>query len=204
MGRYLILLADDHILFRQGVKRLIEDVADLEVIGEAGDGLELLSLLNTLVPHMVILDISMPNLRGIEALSRVKTKCPDVKVLILSMYREYLHQALATGADGYLLKEDAERVLFAAIEVIRQGKIYISPRLTEDMSGVMASSPEPLTLREREVLKLIAEGKSNREVADLLFISVRTAESHRASILAKLNLKHTAELVKYAIQRGYL
>ena len=204
MGRYLILLVDDHILFRQGLKRLIEDISGLEVIGEAGDGLELLSLLNSLTPDMIILDISMPNLRGIEAISRIKTKFPEVKVLILSMHREYLHQALAAGADGYLLKEDAERVLLAAIEKIRQGKAYISPRLAEEMAAVAASPLEPLSLREREVLKLIAEGKSNREIGDMLFISVRTVECHRASIIGKLNVKNTADLVKYAIQKGYV
>jgi DNA-binding NarL/FixJ family response regulator len=204
MGRYRLLLVDDHLLFRQGLRRLIEDIADLEVIGEAGDGLELLSLLKSFVPDMIILDISMPNLRGIEAISRVKTKCPGVKVLILSMHREYLHQALAAGADGYLLKEDTERVLLTTIEKIRQGKTFISPRLAEEVAAVTASPSEPLSLREREVLKLIAEGKSNKEIGDLLFISVRTVESHRAAIIGKLKIKSTADLVKYAIQKGYV
>ena len=204
MEQYSILLADDHSLFRQGLKRLIEDVAGLAVIGEAGDGLELLSLLNTLIPDLVILDISMPNLRGIEAIHRVKMKCSGVKVLILSMYREYLSQALTAGADGYLLKEDAERILFAAIDEIRQGKIYISPRLSGDMTSITTNQSEPLSLREREVLKLIAEGKSNREIADMLFISVRTVESHRSAIIAKLRVKNTADLIKYSIQKGYV
>lgn len=204
MGGYFILLVDDHILFRQGLRRLIEDITGLKVVGEAGDGLELLSLLKSFVPDMIILDISMPNLRGIEAISRVKAQYPGVKVLILSMHREYLHQALAAGADGYLLKEDAERVLLAAIDKIREGKTYISPRLAEEITAVTESPAEPLSLREREVLKLIAEGKSSKEIGDMLFISVRTVESHRAAINGKLKVKSTADLVKYAIQKGYV
>ena len=204
MDRYRIVLADDHVLIRQGLRRIIEGVADLEVIGEAGDGIELLSLLKTVTPHMVILDISMPNLRGIEAVRAIQMKYPEVKILILTMHKEYLHQALSAGADGYLLKEDADRDLFSAIENIRQGRVYLSPRLTGELLGKRAPSAESLSIREKEVLKLIAKGKSNKEIAETLFISVRTVESHRANIMAKLHLKSTAELVKYAMQEGYI
>jgi DNA-binding NarL/FixJ family response regulator len=131
-------------------------------------------------------------------------KYAEVKVLILTMHKEYLHQAFSAGADGYLLKEDADRELFAAIENIRQGRIYVSPRLTGELLGDRESSSEPLSTREKEVLKMIADGKSNKEVAKALFISVRTVESHRASILKKLNLKNTADLVKYALQKGHV
>jgi len=201
MGGYRIVLADDHALFRQGVKMIINGVADLEVAGEAGDGAELLALLDTTVVQMVILDISMPRLRGIEAIREVKKRHPAMKVLILTMYREYLHQALSAGAEGYLVKEDADRELFSAIENIRQGRKYVSPRMREELADY--GIHEPLSLRETEVLKLIAAGKSNREIAEMLCISVRTTESHRATILSKLNLRNTADLVRYAIEKGF-
>ena len=201
MERYRIVLADDHSMFRNGVKRLLGDI-DVDVVGEVGDGLELLSLLNTCVPDLIILDISMPKLRGIEAVTRIKTKCPEVKILILSMHKEYLQPALNAGANGYLLKEDAERILFTALQEIRQGRTYISPRLEGYTSPSFAS--DTLSQREREVLKLIAEGQSNKEIAALLCISARTVESHRSTLMAKLSAKCTADLVKYAIQNGYL
>jgi DNA-binding NarL/FixJ family response regulator len=204
MDRYQIVLADDHVLIRQALGRLIKGVGDLDVVGEAADGSELLSLLAAALPHMVILDMSMPNLRGIEALPTIKRRFPDVKILVLTMHKEYLEQAIAAGADGYLLKEDADRDLFSAIESIRQGKSYVSPRLAGEVLGHKLNAPEPLSLREIEVLKLIAQGNSNKTIADSLFISVRTVESHRAHIMAKLDLNSTAELVRYAMQHGYV
>lgn len=204
MNSFKIILADDHVLLRQGLKKIIEGAGGLEVVGEAGDGLELLSLFHSVVPDLVILDISMPNLRGIEAIHEIKRRCPETRILVLTMYREYLHQALSAGAEGYLVKEDADRELFSAIESIRQRKIFISPRLRDDLDVHRLPPFEPLSLREKEILKLIAEGHSNKEISENLFISVRTVENHRASILDKLKLKHTADLVKYAIQRGYL
>jgi DNA-binding NarL/FixJ family response regulator len=129
MTRYNILLADDHILVRQGIKKIIQEDGNMEVVGEAGDGIELLELLEKITPHLVILDISMPRLRGLAAAAKIKQLYPDVKMLILSMHRskEYLHQALAVGVNGYLLKEDADMALFAAIETVRQGQTYVSP-----------------------------------------------------------------------------
>jgi DNA-binding NarL/FixJ family response regulator len=204
MRSYRIILADDHILIRRGIRKIIEEVAGLEVVGEAGDGIELLELLNTVVPDLVILDISMPNMRGLEAIREIKMKCPDVKVLVLSMHREYLYQALSAGANGYLLKEDAEKDLFTAIENIRHKKIFLSPGLREELLDDRSHSSEPLTLRERQVIKLIAEGNPNKTIAEILFISVRTVENHRASIMDKLNFKNTVDLIKYAIQKGYV
>lgn len=204
MERYRIVLADDHVLFRQGLKKIIDGAADLEVAGEAGDGVELLSLLPTMLPDLVVLDISMPKLRGIEAIREIRKRHTGVKVLVLTMYKEYLHQAMAAGADGYLVKEDADRELFTAIGKIRQGKTHISHRLRGEFSEEMPPTPEPLSCRETEVLKLIAAGKGNREIAETLCISVRTVEAHRASILGKLNLRNTAELVRYALEKGYV
>ena len=163
---------------------------------------------------MVILDISMPNLRGLEATREIKAIFPNVKVLILTMHRhkEYVYGAISAGAEGYLLKEDADTELFVAVEKIRQGGRYISPilsgELTYELVGTGDEGPSPssrdlLTLREKEVLKLIAEGKSHKEIAVLLFISVRTVDHHRANIMKKLNIKDTANLTKYAIREGF-
>ena len=204
MEPYTIVLADDHALFRQGLAGIIKGAADLEVIGEAGDGLELLALLKELKPHLVILDISMPKLRGLEAIREIKARSPEARILILTMHKEYIHQALAAGADGYLLKEDADTDLFSAIESIRQEKVYLSARLQTSLTRVWARIADPLTLREKEVLKLIAEGKTNKEIAEALAIGVRTVESHRASLLEKLRIKGTAELVKYALENGFV
>ena len=211
---YRIILADDHAMFRQGIKNILEGAEEMEVVGEADDGLKLLELLKKVTPDMVILDISMPNLRGLEATREIKTVSPDVKVLILTMHKdkEYVYYAVSAGAEGYLLKEDADTELFAAVEKIRQGEHYISPLLSGQLTheliqashkGQATSPSHPLTTREREVLKLIAEGISNKEIADLLYISIRTVEHHRASIMQKLNIKQTANLVKYAIRKGY-
>jgi DNA-binding NarL/FixJ family response regulator len=207
------VLADDHVMFRQGIKRILERENGLEVVGEVGDGLKLLDLVKKSPPDVVILDISMPDLRGIEATREIKTANFEVKILILTMHKDkqYLYHAMSAGADGYLLKEDADTELFCAIEKIRQGGKYVSPLLSVELADDLAQvynqghKPllEPLTTREREVLKLIAEGKSNKEVADLLFISIHTVQNHRANIMGKLNIRKTADLVRYAIRKGY-
>lgn len=216
MSSYRITLADDHVLLRQGLKRIVEESPELVVVGEAGDGVELIHLLNKSATDMVILDISMPKLRGIEAVCEIKSRYPKVKVLILTMHRdkEYLYQSLASGADGYLLKEDADTELFSAIRKIREGTLYTSPSLAKELAAFrkLGSRGDPgspqqdecLSTREREVLKLITEGKSSREVAEILCISVRTVDHHRANMMNKLKLRKTADIVKYAIQRGYV
>jgi len=213
---YKIVLADDHVMFRRGVKKIIQGMAEVEVVGEAGDGLELLELLKKNIPHMVILDISMPNLRGLEATREIKAIHPEVKILILTMHKdkEYLYHAFSAGAEGFLLKEDADTELHAAIEKLKKGGTYISPLLSSQLTDLLMERSrygvgqplaprEPLTTREREIIKLIAEGKSSKEIGELLFISNRTVQHHRANIQRKLNIKKTADLVKYAIQKGY-
>jgi len=211
-----IIIADDHVLFRQGLKSLLAGRSDLEVIGEASDGLQLLDLLDRSLPDVILLDISMPNLRGIEAIHEIKKAHPHVKILILTMHndKQYLEQAISAGARGYLLKEDADTELFSAIEKVRRGRIYVSPNLLEELTDdwVLTLRGEPnvslevehLTIREKEVLKLIAEGKGSKEIAGLLFISTRTVERHRANIMQKLGAKKTADLVKHAVQKGYV
>jgi DNA-binding NarL/FixJ family response regulator len=212
MRSYRIVLADDHRLLRQGLRRILNEKKDLVIVGEVGDGLELINLLKKSPTDMVIIDIAMPNLRGIEAIHEINRMYPDLKVLVLTMHndKEYLYRAMSAGAHGYLLKEDADEELFSAIEKIQQGKIYVSPSLAKEvMDDLIQKRPpttkqELLSTREREVLKLIAEGKSNRDIAALLTISVRTVENHRANIMRKLNMKKTADLVRYALDKGYL
>jgi DNA-binding NarL/FixJ family response regulator len=209
---YRIVIADDHSLFRKGMKRLIEDMPGLEVVGEAGDGLELLELLKEKAPDLAVVDISMPNLRGIEATREIRTLYPDTKVLVLTMHKskEYLYHSISAGAQGYLLKEDSDVELLSAIETIRKGGIYMTRTLAGDLaqdlsqiySGKVKLLRDPLTTREREILKLIAEGNSNSDIAKLMFVSTRTVEHHRASIMEKLRLKKTADLVRYAIEKG--
>jgi DNA-binding NarL/FixJ family response regulator len=213
---FQILLADDHVMFRRGVRRIIQGMEDVEVVGEAGDGLELLELLKKTDPHLVILDISMPNLRGLEATREIKALKPGIKILLLTMHKdkEYLYHAFSAGAEGYLLKEDADTELFSAIKTLRQGGTYISPLLSPQLTdllmeksrsgGSQSKSPgELLTDRERMILKLIAESKSSKEIGGLLFISERTVQHHRANIMKKLNINRSVDLIKYAIQKGY-
>lgn len=211
MNRYRIVLSDDHALFRAGLKGILEERDDLEVIGEAADGMELLDLLKIKQPDMVILDISMPRLGGIEAIQKIKEACPDTKVLVVTMFKEieYLRQSLAEGADGYFLKKDTSDELFSAIEKIQNGKKYVSPYLSkeigENWAEISLALRRPiLTKREQEILKLVAEGKSSKEIADILFLSVHTVTRHRANIMNKLNLNNTADLVKYAIDKKYI
>jgi DNA-binding NarL/FixJ family response regulator len=209
---YRIVLADDHCLFREGIKRIIEEIPDLEVVGEAGDGLGLLELVKKTQPDMVILDISMPNLQGIEATNKIKSLFPQVKILILTMHKskEHLYRAMSAGADGYLLKENAYDDLVSAVSDLREGKTYISNLVYSHMVDFfrlqrreLVQQPKVLSGREREVLELISEGKTSKEIAEKLDISITTVQSHRVNIKKKLNIKKNADLIKYAIQKGY-
>ena len=214
MTPFRIILADNHTLCRQGIRRIIEEESIFKVVGEVGDGLELLDILNDVKTDMIILNICMPNLRGLEAAKTIKAILPDIKILILTMRRNtaYFKKAVSNGVEGYLLKEDADLELLTAIETIRQGETYISPILQKDLIGHLIQfyqkgvlpTEDPLTAREREVLRSIAEGKSSREIGDTLHISIRTVQNHRANITKKLQVKGTANLVRYAITKGYI
>lgn len=209
-----IALADDHKILRRGIKKIIEENADFKVVAEAGDGIELLKSLSKSLPDILILDISMPNLGGIETAKEIKASYPSIKILILTMHKrkEYVYHAISAGVEGYLLKEDTESELFSAIEMVRSGKIFISSSFDMDITGELLQyyrgerkgTTELLTGREKEVLRLIAEGKSSKDIASLLFISVYTVNNHRANIIKKLKLKRTADLVRYAIDKGYV
>ena len=215
---FKIFLADDHILVRHGLRRIIEENPDYKIIGETGDGLEIVSNIRKLRPDMIILDISMPNLRGIEAIRKIRRFDKKILILVLTMHKndEYVYECLVNGAQGYILKEDADNELMSAITTVKNGEIYISPSFTSDVikkliqrkagtdSRSRKTAFKDLTQREREVLKLIAEGNPNKKIARKLGISVRTVEHHRLSITKKLGSTNTASLVKHAIKIGLL
>jgi DNA-binding NarL/FixJ family response regulator len=214
MKPYTIILADDHAMMRDGIRNMIDAVDGLKVIAETGDGLELLKIIKKTVPDMVILDISMPGLRGIEAAREILSLHPQVDILILSMHKreEFLAMALAAGAKGYLLKEDTGEELLQAIERVRQGRTFLSARLVKAFPSDIISicrgnhrdNGNPLTHRERQVLQLIAEGHTDRQISEKLCISLRTVHHHHSNIKSKLSLKRTADLVRYAISEGYI
>lgn len=213
MGVCRIALADDHALIRHGIKKMIEEDPNLTVIGEVGDGLELIELLKQEPADLIILDISMPNMRGIEAIREVRKVCPEVKVLILTMHKneQYLCSSIGSGADGYLLKEDSDTELLPAIATVLQGDFYISPNLSKDLPDDLVAScrdrsdmsGDILTPREKQILQMVAEGITSKDIAEKLDISKRTVEHHRANMMKKLNIKRAADLIKYAISKGF-
>jgi DNA-binding NarL/FixJ family response regulator len=208
MDAYTIILADDHVMFREGIRKIIERIEGALISGEVNDGLELLELLKKSSPNLVILDISMPNLRGLEAIREIKKTYPKVKILVLTMHqkKEFLRQALRDGADGFLLKEDAGSELIRAVQTVRNGGKYLSSLLTNVLKSlaVEEEKTEVLTIREKEVLKLLTEGKRTKEIAVALYISPHTVRRHRSNIMEKLNFKNLTDLVKYAISQGYI
>jgi DNA-binding NarL/FixJ family response regulator len=208
-------LADDHVVVRSGIKRIIEDEPDLKVVAQVGDGLELISVLQQIPADIVILDITMPNLSGIEALKKIKQLFPHLKVLMLTMHKsqELIQLVIAAGTDGYLLKEDAPQELISAIRSLRDGHTYISRLLfplfeehciRSHRDGYTAPEAESLTCREIEIVKLIAEGRSSKEIANILCLSYRTIQNHRTRIMRKLSIKKSIDLVRYAINRGFM
>lgn len=215
MKKVRIILADDHTVMRAGLRSLLERQPGLEVVGEAEDGRETVELACAHVPDVVVMDIAMPILNGVEATRRLIRQQPTISVVILSMYSDesYVMRALEAGARAYLLKDSAVTDLIRAIEAVSQGKSFFSPKISRILAeeyvralrqkGV-ADSYELLTPREREILQLLAEGKTNKEVATSLNISVYTAETHRGNILQKLNLHSSAELVLYAVRKGII
>jgi len=214
MATIKILLADDHELIRTGIRNLIGNNKDFLVVGESGDGEETIRKVQELKPNVVVIDISMPKLSGIEATKQICKQFPEVKVLVLTMHEnaEYVYQIFKSGAAGYLLKNAGREEITSAIYAVARGEKFFSPRVSELMiSGYMdqadkrgvASDAELLTKREKEILKYIAQGQNNQQIAERLFISPRTVDTHRTNIMQKLNIHDAANLVKYALENGY-
>lgn len=208
-----ILIADDHALFREGLKALLAPYADIEVVGEAADGREAIDKIKGCNPDIVLMDIAMPGLGGLEATLELKNLYPKLKILILTQYdnREYVYRFLRAGVSGYVLKQAAGTELVSAIRNVYRGGTFlhpgVAPAVVEGyLGGVKPPEQEDLyetlTDREKQVLKLVAEGKTNKEVAELLKITVKTAMAHRANLMEKLAIHNKAELVKFALQRG--
>jgi DNA-binding NarL/FixJ family response regulator len=215
MSQIRIVLADDHTVMRAGIRLVLERQPDLHVVGEASDGREAVNAVERVHPDVVVMDIAMPNLNGIEATRQIVANGAAVSIVVLSMHsdEEYVLRALKAGARGYLLKESAEADLIAAVRAVIGGKSFFSPAvsrlLVEDyvrqlQDRDIEDSYELLTTREREILQLVAEGKSNKDVANLLNLSVYTVETHRSNIMEKLNLHGMPELILYAVRKGVI
>ncbi len=215
MKKLRIVLADDHTVMRTGLRALLEHHPNLEVVGETENGRQTVELSASLKPDVVVMDVGMPILNGIEATKQIVNQCPATAVVILSMHSDesYVMRALQAGARAYLLKDSAATDLISAIEAVSQGKSFFSPKvsriLAEDYVRVLkqkgaVDTYDLLTSREREILQLLAEGKTNKEVATALNISVYTAETHHSHILQKLDLHNSAELVLYAVRKGII
>jgi len=214
MSMTTIVLADDHHIVRQGLRSLLEAEADLSVVGETGDGLEAAQLVERLRPDVLVLDLMMPGLNGLEVTRRVSQRSPQTRIVILSMHANEAHvlEALRVGAAGYVLKESTAAELVRAVREAAAGRRYLSPPLSEraieaymqKAESAALDSYETLTAREREVLHLVAEGHTNTEIAERLFISRRTVETHRANLMRKLDLRTQTDLISYALRRGIL
>ena len=208
MEPYDIVLADDHAMFRQGIRTLLKPLEGINICGEVADGLELLELLKNTSPDLVILDISMPNLRGLEAAREIKRLYPHVQIMLLTMHKkkEFIRQGLEEGVDGFLLKDEPGDELVRAVQTLQRGGKYLSPLLSMILGNLVqeARKADFLSVREREVLKLLAEGKKTREIAETLCISSFTVRRHRYNIMNKLNVQSLADLIKYAIDHDYL
>jgi len=209
-----IIIADDHTIFREGIVSILEDEADIKVLAQAVNGIELLQQLEEQSPDLILMDISMKELNGIEASIEIKKKYPAIKILILSMHNEidYILKVIEVGVDGYILKESGSQELLQAIRSIMIGKNYqsqeissiIVQHLQKKQDQKLKKAGIPLTRREKEVLQLIAEEYTNPEIAEKLFISIRTVDTHRRNLIEKLGVKNTAGLVKYAIKSGLI
>jgi len=213
LAKVRIVLADDHALLREGIRALLSRESDIEVVGEASDGREAIARCRALKPDVVLMDIAMPGLGGLEAALEIRKECPETKILVLTQYedREYVTRFLKVGAAGYVLKNSAGAELASAIRSVQRGGLVLDPQVARDA----LREPEPaadgegdpyesLTDREKQVLKLVAEGKSNKEVAEVLGISVKTAMSHRERVMEKLGLHNRTDLIRFALKRGVI
>ena len=212
MKRIRVLLSDDHLVVRKGLRSILERQSGMEVVGEAADGREAVALAESLTPDVAIIDITMPHLNGIDATAQIVKRNPKIGVVILSVHSDetYILRALNSGAKGYLLKDSAETDLVKAVDTVASGKPFFSPAIAEALledymrflhQRNLEDSYDLLTDREKEVLQLLAEGKPNKEIASLLNLSVYTVETHRSNLMQKLGLHNTAEIVLYAVRK---
>ncbi|HEV7882726.1 MAG TPA: response regulator transcription factor [Solirubrobacteraceae bacterium] len=206
-----LLVADDHGIMRSGLRLLLDRQPDMEVVAEAADGIEAVELALRERPDICILDVAMPRMTGLQATVEIRAHAPEIAVLVLSMHDDerYLFEALQAGAAGYVLKREADQALVEAVRAVGRGEPFMTNAaerslVREWMADDSTGPQEPLTLREREVLKLIAEAHTNREIGELLHLSSKTVESHRANLLRKLGMRDRVELVRYAIRRGLI
>jgi DNA-binding NarL/FixJ family response regulator len=210
MKRIRILLADDHAVVRQGFKMILNAQADMEIVGEAGNGRQAVELAEQLRPDVVVMDVAMPELNGIEATRRLASSVPHARVVALSMHKDsvYVREILRAGARGYLLKDSGAADLVAAIHAVASGESYLSPAVSnavlDDYRRHVTNTIDLLTSREREVLQLLAEGRTNKEIAGVLNLSVYTVDAHRGRIMEKLNLHSISELVRFAVRNGLI
>ena len=211
--KYRIVIAEDHTILREGLRALLSSNPDFEVVGEAEDGRGAIRCVEKLKPNLILTDLSMPRMNGMDAIREIKRRSRETKVLVLTVHKteEYILATLQAGADGYLLKDSTHAELLAAVKHVLSGKHYISPGISDKvLDGYLEgrkslktrTSWETLTQREREILKLIAEGYKNKEIADDLCISVKTVEKHRANLMEKLNLHNVQALTTFAIEKG--
>ncbi len=210
-----VVIAEDQTMFREGLRALLSSDPMLEVVGEAEDGREAIRLVEQLGPDLVLMDLSMPRMHGVESIREIKKRAPETKILVLTVHtnEEYILATLDAGAGGYVVKQATYGELLTAIKTVFSGRPYLSPVISEKViSGYLdgkrslesASSWDSLTAREREILKLIAEGYKNKEIADLLCLSIRTVEKHRANLMRKLDLRSVSAVTAYAIERGLI
>ena len=205
-----VLIADDHGIVRSGLRMLLENAADVEVVGEAADGAEARDIAIRERPDLAILDVKMPKLTGLQATREIREQAPEVSVLILSMYDDerYLFEALKAGASGYVLKAQADSDLLGAVRAVARGEPFLTPKaqraLIKDVLGEGAAPTDELTPREQEVVKLVAEAHTNKEIAEILHLAEKTVENHRSNAMRKLGMRDRVELVRYAIRRGLI
>jgi DNA-binding NarL/FixJ family response regulator len=217
-GRHRIMIVEDHTLLRAGLKALLLQDPDLEIVGESDNGRDAVRSIGVFSPHLILMDLSMPSMNGIEAITDIKRRYPGIRVLVLTCHKteEYIHESLRAGADGYILKEATHDELRTAIHSVLSGKTYLSPDISSKVISVYlgagknigktrdkTTSPwETLTRREKQIIKLAAEGNSNKLIADILCLSIKTVEKHRSNLMKKLDLHNASGLTAYAIENG--
>ncbi|GAO37443.1 LuxR family transcriptional regulator [Sulfuricella sp. T08] len=210
-----ILIVEDHTLLRAGLRALLMQDPNIEIVGEADNGRDAVQAVGLLAPHLVLMDLSMPGMNGIEAIADIKRRYPGTRVLVLTIHKtdEYIHESLRAGVDGYLLKDATHDELLVAVRSVLNGKIYLSPDISSKVvNGYLGTGNAPggvspwdtLTHREREVLKLVAEGHPNKYIAEFFCLSVKTVEKHRSNLMKKLDLHNASTLTAYAIEKGLL